>query len=749
MKSRKRSVELLRNALFLIAILCFGHAPLAQGQPKGEAVPTISSFGIDQLWCTNRDLAIYELKVSQSTGASFYVRVYSWTAPPGRDIVYANHKEGNNDVVFILLDDGSVFETTDLGRGLGWGFPRQRSNPDPSGGTSGYKKLVGDALYVQTTSGVFVSRDSAASWTIDTLGVGKGLYDGVAVDTLQQAFLAHQNGLFKQHPDSNVWHKVGSFPGQNLTSVYVDRKNRIFASTISSIYLSTDDGASWQPNNAGISGYGVTNFGDDIFNNIYALAYGEVFRSTGGTSPWVRIDTSISNYIFDPINSYSSPFYAIAGDSAVYLATYYGVFTSSDQGATWSEDNREGGATTLYGYVKTANRRFISTNLGLYYQNNGDSVWTKSFPSRGYETGAAIYADNGGNLYTLGPLINKSNSQAPGTNWKSTDGGTTWFADTAGLSVAFQSVIPIYFADENGVQHYSFKNAPAPVYKKGSGTSWVPDTDGLGVLPQSYPNVFASDHHGNLYWAITNSLSFTGLLYRRPIAGGTWVLDTAGLQGAIVYSVSSDQSGNLYAGTYGGGLYKKTGGLWSSISLPNGLGGMSTFVTAVDNSGALWTGFSNLNGFNYLWHGIYYTTNSGASWNYAGLDSISVRALLVYGDSIYAVSYNDGLFILTRNGLVDNVRASQQAPMGFNLSQNYPNPFNPTTNIRFSLATSQHVSLIIYDEVGREVKILLNEKLAQGEYVVPWNASGLSSGAYFYRLKAEGSEETKKMLLVK
>ncbi|MFQ3598821.1 MAG: T9SS type A sorting domain-containing protein, partial [Chloroherpetonaceae bacterium] len=85
----------------------------------------------------------------------------------------------------------------------------------------------------------------------------------------------------------------------------------------------------------------------------------------------------------------------------------------------------------------------------------------------------------------------------------------------------------------------------------------------------------------------------------------------------------------------------------------------------------------------------------------------------------------------------------------FELAQNYPNPFNPTTTIRYQIPTAETVSLKVYDVLGKEVATLVNGRQEAGSYNVPFNAAGLSSGVYFYRLQAGGFVETKKMLLVK
>ena len=82
-------------------------------------------------------------------------------------------------------------------------------------------------------------------------------------------------------------------------------------------------------------------------------------------------------------------------------------------------------------------------------------------------------------------------------------------------------------------------------------------------------------------------------------------------------------------------------------------------------------------------------------------------------------------------------------------SQNYPNPFNPSTNINFTLPKTEYVTLKIYDILGKEVAILINQELNAGNHTKTWDANNLSSGVYFYRLTAGKFTETKKMILVR
>ncbi|MFA5012615.1 MAG: S8 family serine peptidase [Ignavibacteria bacterium] len=88
-------------------------------------------------------------------------------------------------------------------------------------------------------------------------------------------------------------------------------------------------------------------------------------------------------------------------------------------------------------------------------------------------------------------------------------------------------------------------------------------------------------------------------------------------------------------------------------------------------------------------------------------------------------------------------------PNVYSLSQNYPNPFNPSTKINFAIPKQGLVTLKIYDVLGREVRILVNDVKSAGNYTVDFNASEFSSGVYFYRIQANDFSDVKRMLLVK
>ena len=99
---------------------------------------------------------------------------------------------------------------------------------------------------------------------------------------------------------------------------------------------------------------------------------------------------------------------------------------------------------------------------------------------------------------------------------------------------------------------------------------------------------------------------------------------------------------------------------------------------------------------------------------------------------------------VTINGVKEN-----QPLHSFVLHQNYPNPFNPATEIRFEVPVSGFVSLRVYDVLGREIATLVHEQKSPGIYTAQWEASGRTSGVYYYRLITVNRIETKSMVVMK
>lgn len=147
------------------------------------------------------------------------------------------------------------------------------------------------------------------------------------------------------------------------------------------------------------------------------------------------------------------------------------------------------------------------------------------------------------------------------------------------------------------------------------------------------------------------------------------------------------------------------------------------------------------------------TINGGETWS---LQTIGVTKWL-YGISLFdsnngwAVG-DYGTILHTTNGgvtFIENEENNFTQPKEFLLQQNYPNPFNPSTNIQYSISTTQFVTIKVYDILGNEIATLVNDYKPAGTYEVTFNASKLSSGIYFYKLQSGNFVQTRKMILLK
>ncbi len=195
--------------------------------------------------------------------------------------------------------------------------------------------------------------------------------------------------------------------------------------------------------------------------------------------------------------------------------------------------------------------------------------------------------------------------------------------------------------------------------------------------------------------------------------------------GATVYrrgtiNVSADAYGTitLPTGTYGNVLRTKQIQTIVDSSVISGFGLVSTTVL---------TTYSWYNGVNKF--PVFQITNS----------AITTLAGTTYSKSVS----------ITKNQSVGINKISSEVPNKFNLNQNYPNPFNPTTKISFALPKTGLTKLTVFDNLGREIKTLVNEELNAGTYEISLDAAGLTSGIYYYRLSSGDNNSVKKMTLIK
>ena len=248
------------------------------------------------------------------------------------------------------------------------------------------------------------------------------------------------------------------------------------------------------------------------------------------------------------------------------------------------------------------------------------------------------------------------------------------------------------------------------------------------------------------------------------------------------YTVSSFGAKGRYllAGTVQGGVFLSTdsGATWNAVNngamdsvaanseissvavIPDGSGGYKFFAGTC--------AYPFLPGITGTSSHLFLSTDLGATWGdvSGGLPSDgAIVNLLVkpdrsgtpylfagFGQPFQPTSSfpTHGIWRRPLSELVVGVKERlNRPPTRFSLEQNYPNPFNPSTTITYSLPRMEQVTLKVYDVLGREVKTLVDERGSAGNHHVTFNADGLASGVYFYRLQSGSHILVKKLMLIK
>jgi hypothetical protein len=222
--------------------------------------------------------------------------------------------------------------------------------------------------------------------------------------------------------------------------------------------------------------------------------------------------------------------------------------------------------------------------------------------------------------------------------------------------------------------------------------------------------------------------------------GTNWTAVINGLMNCDVVSLAVSGT-NLFAGT-GSGVYLSTdiGTSWSPASTP-----FSGFSQIAESGTNLFAGTGS---------GVFLSADNGASWTEVntGFPNTKVNSLAINGSNLFAGTSSSGVWRRPLSEMITSVEeplADRRLPENFSLNQNYPNPFNPTTTIAFHLPSSSFVTLKVFNSAGREVASLFDRQLPAGNHRTEWNASGVPSGIYYYRIQAETYSETKKLVLMR
>ena len=150
--------------------------------------------------------------------------------------------------------------------------------------------------------------------------------------------------------------------------------------------------------------------------------------------------------------------------------------------------------------------------------------------------------------------------------------------------------------------------------------------------------------------------------------------------------------------------------------------------------------------------GVFLSNDSGTSWTpiNSGLTGLRVPALAITETKLLAGTEAQGVWMRPLSEIPTDVKPpSAGGPRQFKLEQNYPNPFNPSTTIRYVLPANGRVRLSVFNALGQQVTTLVNEDQSPGFHDFRFDASNLASGVYFYRLQAGGVVQTKRLLLLR
>ena len=371
-----------------------------------------------------------------------------------------------------------------------------------------------------------------------------------------------------------------------------------------------------------------------------------------------------------------------------------------------------------------------------------------------------------------------------------TDKGKSWRSQNSNVN---NSIHSLYFLnDQRGFAlSYEFDNTP-PAY---FGTRVLTTSNGGNTWNQSlFPdsNVFLS----SIYF-IDSLKGFTGgsngIIFYTTNTGQTWmesVIDSGFAFGFPIIDIEfyDNEIGFASGGSFdiAGQMFKTTdGGLnWKSVIVgPEPVldlhivdslnilcaGGDFEYgasIVSTTNSGANWIynelgvfGISNAIGYrtqNEIWvsmnliDSFLLSTDGGYNWDLLPTPGSSIISDMTFSDyrNGWAVGKN-GVILKYNSSLINIFNTVNFTPEHFTLYQNYPNPFNPNTNLEFGISKSGFVTLKVYDVLGNEVAVLVNENKAPGYYNIQFDGSDLSSGVYYYRLESSGFVQTKRMMLLK
>ena len=451
---------------------------------------------------------------------------------------------------------------------------------------------------------------------------------------------------------------------------------------------------------------------------------GKIIHTTNGGQNW-----ELSAFFPSSGHLYSVTY---PDSQNAWTSGHYGtIYHSSDGGNTWTLQNSGVSIPLRSIHFINADTGWVAGNTGIMLKTtNGGQNWSQ------LNTGTT------GWLHTIF-FLDTNYGWAGGsysTLIKTTDGGLSWQPSTVPGVQFFNSV---FFLNESiGWLADGASGGAASIFKTtDGGITW---TEQLQIPSQSYnfnDIYFKNENYG---WAVGSG----GDIWYSTNGGNNWSLNEVDFYNGLK-SIAHCETDELWiAGSYELILYSINGGIpvelisFTAEFLESKLELNWTTATETNNSGFEILRFAQNDNAEWVTIGFvpgHGTTTETQHYSFTDNDVKPGK----YQYKLKQIDYN-GTFEYSQIVEVEIPFVTE-----FSLSQNYPNPFNPSTTIKFQIPELSFVTFKVYDVLGNEMRTLVNEEKSIGSYEVNFDASGLPSGIYFYRLKAGPFVETKKMLLLK
>jgi hypothetical protein len=271
------------------------------------------------------------------------------------------------------------------------------------------------------------------------------------------------------------------------------------------------------------------------------------------------------------------------------------------------------------------------------------------------------------------------------------------------------------------------------------------DANGDGIL-----DLFVGTYNSNEMIIMLGDGNGGFTFSNKVSAGGKpWMIAVGDMNGDGKVDVVSAKSFNNTASVIlGNGL----GGLAPAVTYPTGSFALAIDVGDIDGDGDLDLVTSNYGGGTWT---VYENNGSGVLGNMRTLQASSAGSCATLHDrdndgdlDMTGIDELDDLLFVYDNDPPTSV-PEQTLPTQTALLNAYPNPFNPVTTLKFAIATASHATLTVFDALGREVRMVVDQHLGPGTYQMPFDARNLTSGIYFYRLTAGRFSEARKLVLLR